>query len=56
MILTAPSTLVVQVNVPIMKVWPAGRTMEAGKMTIWLAMGSARTPPLYLTRKGEDLL
>jgi hypothetical protein len=38
---------VVQVNVPIMNVWSAGRTMEARKMTIWLAMRSARTPSTW---------
>jgi hypothetical protein len=27
----------VQVNVPNMNVWPVERSMEAGKMTIWLA-------------------
>jgi hypothetical protein len=37
--------LVVQVNVSILNVRPAGRTMEAWKLTIWLAMESARTPP-----------
>jgi hypothetical protein len=40
-----PSAPVVQVNVPIVNVKPAGRAMEAGKLTIWLAMESARTPP-----------
>jgi hypothetical protein len=29
-----PSTLVVQVNVPIVNVWLAGTSIEAGKMTI----------------------
>jgi hypothetical protein len=38
---------VVQVNVPIMNVRPAERTMEAGKLTSWLAMESARTPPTW---------
>jgi hypothetical protein len=33
-----PSASVVQVNVPIMNVCPVGRTMEAGKLTIWLAI------------------
>jgi hypothetical protein len=36
---------VVLVNVPIVNVRPAEMTMEAGKLTIWLAMESARTPP-----------
>jgi hypothetical protein len=40
-----PSTPVVQVNVPIVNVRPAERAMEARKLTIWLAMESARTPP-----------
>jgi hypothetical protein len=35
---------VVQVNALTVKVWPASRIMEAGKVTIWLAMESARTP------------
>jgi hypothetical protein len=39
-----PSAPVVQVNVPIVNVGPARRTMEAGKLTIWLAIESARTP------------
>jgi hypothetical protein len=39
-----PSASVVQVNVPIVKVSPTGRTMEAVKLTIWLAIESARTP------------
>jgi hypothetical protein len=38
---------VVQVNIPIVNVSPAGRTMEAGKLTIWLAIESARTPPTW---------
>jgi hypothetical protein len=38
---------VVQVNVLIMNVKPAGRVMEAVKLTIWLTMESARTPPTY---------
>jgi hypothetical protein len=40
-----PSALVVQVNISIVNVRPARRTTEAGKLTIWLAMESARTPP-----------
>jgi hypothetical protein len=36
---------VVQVNIPIMNVSLVGRTMEAGKLTIWLAIESAETPP-----------
>jgi hypothetical protein len=40
-----PLASVVQVNVSILNVRPAGRTMEAWKLTIWLAMESARTPP-----------
>jgi hypothetical protein len=40
-----PSEPVVQVNVLIVNVCPTGRTMEAGKLTIWLAIESARTPP-----------
>jgi hypothetical protein len=42
-----PSAPVVQVNVPIVNVSPAGRTMEAGKLTIWLAIESAHTPPTW---------
>jgi hypothetical protein len=42
--LSAP---VVQVNVLIVNVSPAGRTMKAGKLTIWLAIDSARTPPTW---------
>jgi hypothetical protein len=45
MIAAVPLTPVVQVNVLTVKVWPASRTMEAGKMIIWLAKESARTPP-----------
>jgi hypothetical protein len=41
------SALVVQVNVPIVNVRPAERTMEAGKLTIWLAIESAHTPPTW---------
>jgi hypothetical protein len=40
-----PSELVVQVNVLIVNVSPTERTMEAGKLTIWLAIEFARTPP-----------
>jgi hypothetical protein len=43
--LAGPSAPVVQVNVPIVNVKPAGRAMEAGKLTIWPAMESVRTPP-----------
>jgi hypothetical protein len=39
------SAPVVRVNVPIVNVSPAGRTMEARKLTIWFARESARTPP-----------
>jgi hypothetical protein len=42
-----PSALVAQVNVPIVNVKSAGRTMEAWKLTIRLAMESARTPPIW---------
>jgi hypothetical protein len=42
-----PSAAVVQVNVPIVNISPARRTMEAGKMTIWLTIESARTPPTW---------
>jgi hypothetical protein len=45
--LVGPSAPVVQVNVPIMNVSPAGRTMEAGKSIIWLAIESARTTPTW---------
>jgi hypothetical protein len=38
---------VVQVNVPIVNVRPAERSMEVGKLTIWLAMQSAHTTPTY---------
>jgi hypothetical protein len=38
---------VVQVNVPIVNVRPAERSMEVGKLTIWLAMESARTPSTW---------
>jgi hypothetical protein len=38
---------VVQVNVPMVNVRPIGRTMEAGKLTVWLAMESACTPPTW---------
>jgi hypothetical protein len=48
-----PSTPVVQVNVPIVNVRPTGRTMEAGKLTIWLAMEFARTPPTWRTTIDE---
>jgi hypothetical protein len=41
------STPVVRVNVPMVNIRPAGRTMEAGKLTIWLAMESARTSPSW---------
>jgi hypothetical protein len=44
-----PSTPVV----PIVNVRPAGRTMEAGKLTIWLAMESARTPPTWCATVDE---
>jgi hypothetical protein len=44
---TGSLALVVQVNIPIVNVSPAGRTMEAGKLTIWLAIESARTPPTW---------
>jgi hypothetical protein len=39
-----PSTSVVHVNVPIVNVSPTRRTMEAGKLTIWLTIESACTP------------
>jgi hypothetical protein len=42
-----PSVPVVQVNIPIMNIKPVGRTMEAGKLTIWLAIESACTPPIW---------
>jgi hypothetical protein len=42
-----PSALVVQVNVPIVNVNPAGRTMEARKLPIWLAIESAHTSPTW---------
>jgi hypothetical protein len=42
-----PSVPVVQVNISILNVRPAGRSMEAGKLTIWLTMESARTPPTW---------
>jgi hypothetical protein len=42
-----PSASVVQVNVPIVNVSPTERTMEAGKLTIWFAIESARTPPTW---------
>jgi hypothetical protein len=42
-----PSTPVVQVNVPIVNVRPTERTMEAGKLTIWLTMESTCTPPTW---------
>jgi hypothetical protein len=42
-----PLASVVQVNVPIVNVSPVGRAMEAGKLTIWLAIKSARTPPTW---------
>jgi hypothetical protein len=42
-----PSAPVVQVNIPIMNVNPTKRTMEVGKLTIWLAIESARTPPTW---------
>jgi hypothetical protein len=42
-----PSAPVVEVNVLIVNVSPAGRTMEAGKLTIWLVIESARTPPTW---------
>jgi hypothetical protein len=35
---------VVQMNVPIVNVNPIERIMEAVKLTIWLAIESARTP------------
>jgi hypothetical protein len=41
------SASVVQVNVLIVNISPAGRTMEAGKLTIWIAIESARTPPTW---------
>jgi hypothetical protein len=44
---TAWSTPVVQVQVPTMNVRPAASSMEVGKMTIWLAMGFAITPPTW---------
>jgi hypothetical protein len=40
-----PLALVVQVNFPIVNVRPAGRTVEGGKLTIWLTLESASTPP-----------
>jgi hypothetical protein len=48
-----PSTPVVQVNVSIVNVRPTGRTMEAGKLTIWLAMESARTPSTWCATVNE---
>jgi hypothetical protein len=42
-----PSASVVQVNVPIVNVSPAGRTMEEGKLTIWLAIESTCTLPTW---------
>jgi hypothetical protein len=45
--LAGPSTPVVEVNVLIVNVRPARRAIEAGKLTIWLAMESARTPPTW---------
>jgi hypothetical protein len=36
---------VVQVNILIVNVSLAERTMEAGKLTIWLAIESVRIPP-----------
>jgi hypothetical protein len=42
-----PSMPVVQVNVLIINIRPAGRTMEARKLTIWFTMESARTPPTW---------
>ena len=47
MIPAVPLAPVVQVNTPTVKVWPASRIMEAGKVTIWFAMESARTPPTW---------
>jgi hypothetical protein len=41
------SVPVVRVNVPIVNVSPAGRTMEARKLTIWLVIESACTPPTW---------
>jgi hypothetical protein len=45
MTLVGSSAPVVQVNVPIVNVKHARRAMEAVKLTIWLTMESARTPP-----------
>jgi hypothetical protein len=47
------SAPVVQVNVLIVNVRPTGRTMEAGKLTIWLAIESARTLPTRRTTVDE---
>jgi hypothetical protein len=41
-----PSALVVQVNILIVNIRPTERTMEVGKLTIWLSIESTRTPPL----------
>jgi hypothetical protein len=40
-----PSAPMVQVNILIVNVNPTRRTMEVGKLTIWLAIESAHTPP-----------
>ena len=43
-----PSVLITQVMDPIVNDWPgSGKIMELGKLTIWLAMESARTPPTW---------
>jgi hypothetical protein len=44
MALVGSSASVVQVKIPIMNVSFTERTMEAGKLTIWLAREFARTP------------
>jgi hypothetical protein len=45
MSLAALLTPVVQLNISIVNDWPAVGITEAGRMIIWLAMGSACTPP-----------
>jgi hypothetical protein len=44
---------VVQVNVPVVNISPARRTMEAGKLTIWFTIESARTPPTWRATVNE---
>jgi hypothetical protein len=51
--LVGPSAPMVQVNVLIMNISPTGRTMEARKLTIWLAIESTRTPPTWRTTVDE---